>query len=199
MTLEAKPRARDRRALRARRELAHAAVRLFEERGFTDTTVEEIADAADYSASTFFRHFATKEDAVFHDIPDRMQTYAPLLDDGLSTKALWKRAREILLENATYWQDADPDFALARTRLFHREPALYRRYLVHCDDIERLVTQAFATAHGRDIDTDVSSFVIGAGVVGAWRAGFAKWLASGGRLPEHIDEGLALIAPLARR
>ena len=40
--------------------------------GFAETTLEDIAEAADYSPSTFFRHFGTKEDAVFFDIADGM-------------------------------------------------------------------------------------------------------------------------------
>lgn len=189
--------ARGRRMLRARRELAATAVRLFEERGFNETTVEDIAAAGDYSPSTFFRHFGTKEDAVFYDIGDRMATYQALLDDPPRKKDTWPRVRAVLLENAAYWEDSDPEFARARTRLFFREPALYRRYLVVCDEIERILTQVLARQHGTKPEQDVSCEVIAAAAVGAWRAGFAKWLDSGGRLESHIAAGLDVIEPIA--
>jgi len=188
--------ARGRRLLRARRELAVTAVRLFEERGFDETTVEEIAEAADYSASTFFRHFGTKEDAVFHDIGERMTTYQALLDDPPPKGETWARMREVLLENAAYWEDSDPEFARARTQLFFREPTLYRRYLAHCDDIERILTELLAKQRGTKPEKDVSCEVIAAAAVGAFRAGFAKWLDSGGRLEDHIAAGLDVMEPI---
>jgi AcrR family transcriptional regulator len=190
--------ARGRRMLRARRELASTAVRLFEERGFADTTVEEIADAADYSASTFFRHFGTKEDAVFHDTGERVPTYQVLLDHPPPRKQTWPRVRAVLLENAAYWEDSDPEFARARTRLFFKEPVLYRRYLAYCDEIERILTQVLARQRGTTPEKDVSCEVIAAGAVGAFRAGFAKWLDSGGRLEDHVAAGLDVIEPIAQ-
>ncbi|MBL1075098.1 TetR family transcriptional regulator [Nocardia sp. 2] len=52
---------RERKRIRTRRALADAALRLFAEKGFAATTVEELVDAAEVSRSTFFRAFATKE------------------------------------------------------------------------------------------------------------------------------------------
>ena len=42
-------------------------MRLFLEKGFESTTVEEIAEAAEISPGTFFNYFSTKEDVVFQD------------------------------------------------------------------------------------------------------------------------------------
>ena len=65
--------AKERRRARARRDIAQAAVELFEAKGFSATTTEEIADAADISQSTFFRHFARKEDPIFYDLDERLE------------------------------------------------------------------------------------------------------------------------------
>ena len=131
---------RDRRRLRTRRELSAAAVRLFEERGFAATTVEDIAAAADYSASTFFRMFTRKEDAVFFDMPDRLDALRAELD-VLEPSPRWPAIRAALLDHARTWENEDLEFAAARVRLFHREPALASRYLEYCQQYENWLAE----------------------------------------------------------
>lgn len=46
------------------------ALRLFREQGYTETTVEEVAEAAEVSPSTVFRYFPTKEALVLQDLYD---------------------------------------------------------------------------------------------------------------------------------
>lgn len=135
---------RDRRRERARYELARAAVRLIEEKGFAATTVEEIALAADYSASTFFRLFERKEDAVLFDMPQRLDA----LRETVAAPDGWAALRDALLEHARTWEAGDPAFAVARVRLLHREPALKSRYLDYCDQYEDWLAGLLAARPG---------------------------------------------------
>jgi AcrR family transcriptional regulator len=61
---------RERKKARTRAAIREQALRLFREQGYEATTVDQIADAAEVSPSTFFRYFPTKEDVVLQDDMD---------------------------------------------------------------------------------------------------------------------------------
>jgi len=58
---------RERKKAKTRAAIREHAMRLFGEQGYQATTVEQIAEAAEVSPSTFFRYFPTKEDLVITD------------------------------------------------------------------------------------------------------------------------------------
>ncbi len=61
------PGLRERKKAKTRETICRHAMRLFREQGYSATTVDQIAEAAEISQTTFFRYFPTKEDVVLQD------------------------------------------------------------------------------------------------------------------------------------
>jgi AcrR family transcriptional regulator len=116
---------RERRRLRTHRAIQAQALRLFADKGFQATTIEDIAAAAEMAPRTFFRYFPTKEEVVF------WSEYPPMLagfvaarpDDEPALEALHHGIVDAL---AAIW-DQDGDRTLQRLRLAFRTPALHPR------------------------------------------------------------------------
>src|SRR4029453_7362134 len=118
---------RERRRLRTRRTIQAQALRLFADKGFQATTIEEIAAAAEMAPRTFFRYFPTKEEVVF------WAEYPPMLagfvaarpDDEPAIEALHHGIVEGL---AAIWdQDGERERMLERLRPPFRTPAPHPR------------------------------------------------------------------------
>ena len=73
---------RERKKQATRVAIRDAAMRLFDEQGFTATTIDQIATAAEVSRATVLNYFATKEDIVFGDAPAAMDALRQALDAG---------------------------------------------------------------------------------------------------------------------
>jgi AcrR family transcriptional regulator len=118
----------ERNKQRTRRELAEAAARLFVERGYPSTTVQDIVDAADVSPRTFFRYFPSKEDVI-------TAIASTTMDDALDHLA-GHDERESLRSVLTAMLAAslapvseDPDSARAFQFMLRGTPALRGRWL----------------------------------------------------------------------
>ncbi|MNU79989.1 Bacterial regulatory protein, tetR family [compost metagenome] len=71
---------RERKKAKTMASIQMHALRLFRELGYNSTTVEQIAEAAEISPSTFFRYFSTKEDVVITD------DYDPILVEAFENQ-----------------------------------------------------------------------------------------------------------------
>ena len=98
----------------AREHIEETALRLFVERGFDETTIADIADAAGISTRTFFRYFATKEDVVFADHSEEVERFKAALREAAGGK-LPSRVMEAL--RATRHVEMD-DRGRARLQLY---------------------------------------------------------------------------------
>jgi AcrR family transcriptional regulator len=67
---------RERKKAKTRVAIQEHALRLFRRQGYAATTVDQIAEAAEISQSTFFRYFPTKEDLLLYDRYDPLMLAA---------------------------------------------------------------------------------------------------------------------------
>ncbi|MBX6381432.1 MAG: TetR family transcriptional regulator [Microbispora sp.] len=183
---------RERKKAKTRRTIQEQALRLFAERGYDATTVEQIAEAAEVSPSTFFRYFPTKEDVVTQD------DYDPLLMEAIKTQppdlpplTALRRAFRTAFESITA---EELDQMLARTKLSLSVPALRTRTVDALFTTIDMLAGAVAERAGRDPRSPAVRTLAGA-VMGVTFPALSTWVEQDGRtpLPVLIDEALGYL------
>ena len=157
------------RRSRTRRDLAHCAVTLMREKGFAATTVAEIAAVADYHPSSFFRYFATKEEAVFIGVPEATEEFRAACAGIRKGADAWPVVREALVVAVEHFTEADPDFFAAQFGLWLSDPALQGPMAANLIVWEQIIAEAFARAGGLR-KPDLHCLVIGSAMVSSLRA-----------------------------
>src|SRR5215471_11957285 len=141
---------RERKKLRTRRALAEAALRLFTANGFDATTLEELADEADVSKSTFFRFFPAKEAAAIEAEVELWSAYlSALADRELSGSVLGELHKTLAAAVAGLDPGWDERF-LATRRLVAAEPALLKYVEHYRSGINQQVIDTVAAKLGLD-------------------------------------------------
>jgi AcrR family transcriptional regulator len=151
------------------------ALRLFVEKGYDTTTVEEIAAAAGVSHMTFFRYFPRKEEVVEYD------EYDPLLEELAAARPVEEppltalhRALRAGLEQILA---TDREELLIRTRLILRNPALRSRNLLAQDATRDLLARALARRAGLP-EPDLAATVLASAALGAIGPAAMAWAES---------------------
>src|SRR5512132_3617758 len=98
---------RERKRTRTRLMIQSEALRLFDSKGYAQTTVEEIAHAAAISPRTFFRYFPSKEDVVLWDEYDPLA--AELLESRPDDEPLAETFRVVVREALGGLYRRDPE------------------------------------------------------------------------------------------
>ncbi len=144
------PGLRERKKARTKAAIQEHALRLFRQHGYTQTTVEQIAAAAEISPSTFFRYFPAKEDAVLTDLIDR-QTFEVMVDAPAELSPL-EALRYAVNKVFKDMSDEHLQLEMVRNDLIRSVPELRRGMLMEITRPRDLLAEAIATRLGRPAD-----------------------------------------------
>jgi AcrR family transcriptional regulator len=186
------PGLRERKKLTLRRTIQAQALRLFGTQGYEQTTVEQIAEAAETSTTTFYRYFPAKEDVVLDDDFDAIITATVA-----SRPAGEPLAATIRAAAAAIADEADREQNIARLRLMAAVPALDARYAAEERKTIGLLTGLLADRTGRpagDYQLALTAAVLAAVLFTAAR----RWATEHGATPlaTLLDQAITTIGPL---
>ncbi|MFJ8625590.1 TetR family transcriptional regulator [Kitasatospora sp. NPDC093550] len=190
--LEAPLSLRERKKLKTRQTIRREAYRLIAEQGYENTTVEQIAAAAEVSPSTFFRYFATKEDLVLSDEYDPVMIAALLArpaDEPFLTSC--REALRVLIRRLLRTEREE---LFTRMRLVTEVPALRAGVYRSSNDPQQLFLTVLTRRAGVEEPT-YEMRVTAAAIAAATTEALLQWAASGGRedIADLVDRTYALL------
>jgi AcrR family transcriptional regulator len=155
------------------------ALRLFDTHGFDNTTVEQIAAAADVAPRTFFRYFRTKVDVLFADHDELVGLLRQTVAARSPDEPIIDAVRGAILD-LTQVVD-DPSLFLTRSRLAASVRAAHAHSRCLDADYEDVITEAVAASRQTDAATDLQARVSARAAWSANRAARDIWVASDGK------------------
>ncbi|CAL9472186.1 hypothetical protein SUDANB145_02850 [Streptomyces sp. enrichment culture] len=160
----AAPGRRERKKAATRQAIADAALRLFLERGYDDVSVRDVAEAADVSVTTVFKHFSGKEALVF----DQEESTEAALVSAVRDRAAGTTVPDALREHvlATWLPIAEHPQRVEFNRLVDSTPALRayaeRMWVRHTAALAAAIADEFGVAHDNLACSALARFVLDA-------------------------------------
>jgi AcrR family transcriptional regulator len=155
----------------ARERLQRAAMELFQERGYSRTTVEEIAARAGLTERTFFRYFADKREVLFSgagDLQELMRDAVAAAPEGAAPLAAVAAA----LDAVAAVIPASREHARARRNVIAANAELQERERMKLTSLGSAVADAL---RGRGVAEPAASLAAEAGIA-VFKIAFECWI-----------------------
>ncbi|MFJ3644971.1 TetR family transcriptional regulator [Streptomyces murinus] len=172
-----------------RERLAKAALDLYGERGFEQTTVAEIAKSAGLTERTFFRHYADKREVLFSGAIELEQLFTRAVT-GAPPSAAPIDAMAAGLDAICAVFEERRDFARKRQAVISATAELRERELIKLASLAAALTD---TLRGRGVPPSVASLTAETGVA-VFKVAFERWIVADETRPlarlarESLDE-----------
>ncbi|WP_433454973.1 TetR/AcrR family transcriptional regulator [Streptomyces sp. CA-142005] len=172
----------------ARGRLAKAALELYAEYGYEQTTVAEIAKRAGLTERTFFRHYADKREVLFSGAGELEELIVRTVADAPESAVPLDALSAGLDAVAEAFTDRR-EFARRRHAVITANPELQERELIK---LASMAAALAASLRGRGIAEPTASLAAEAGVA-VFKVAFERWIAPGEERPmrQLIRESLA--------
>ncbi|WP_431684116.1 TetR family transcriptional regulator [Kitasatospora sp. KL5] len=171
--------------------LIAAAFQLFLDRGYEQTTIDDIVGLAGVGRRSFFRYFPSKEDVVFPDHEQCLADMTAFLQDSADTDdpvlRVCDAARLVLRMYAE-----NPTFSVQRYRLTRQVPGLRTYELSVVWRYERTLAEFLRGRFAARKDGTLRADAIAASVVAAHNHGLRSWLRANGQGDAEAEVDRAL-------
>jgi TetR/AcrR family transcriptional regulator, regulator of mycofactocin system len=173
-------------------ELEAVALRLFQQRGFGDVTIEEIADEAQISTRTFYRYFPVKEDVLQVRIDRRAEALRAALHARPLDEPPLHSLRMALVEMTS---TEDTQLLKSWISVIRATPSVLRAVVGGIQlKRQQMVAEFLSTRMGLPSQSLVPT-MLAAAVEGVIQAAQAQWFTQGGDadLAKAMSESLAVL------
>jgi len=182
-----------RQPVSSRAEIEHAAFRLFDERGFEQTTIDDIAEAAGIARRTFFSYFASKNDVPWGSFEHELERMRGFLADLPADTTVMDAIRLAVLDFNTV-APAEQQWHRRRLALILSTPALQAystlRYTAWREVINEYAAARLGLATG-----DLTVQIVGYTSLATAIAAYEVWLAQqGADLHQLLDSAFRQLA-----
>jgi AcrR family transcriptional regulator len=188
---------RERKKHRTTVALQNAAYKLFFEKGYRKTTVDDIAAAAGVSTRTYYRYYRNKEDVVLGPLGESLERYREILAGRPSTEPPLQAMQESFME---FTSEVEDPGTRTRLELVAAEPELQRGAFElgrHWQD--EITSDLAVKGHGGEADR--RSLWLAAGMaITLWVGSLRIWAETGGKraLADVVGDTFGSIADLVK-
>jgi mycofactocin system transcriptional regulator len=185
-------------AVTSKGELELLALELFAERGFEQTTVDDLAEAAGIGRRTFFRYFASKNDVVYGDFDAALGELRARLAATPEEVPLWDGIRDAVLAFNALPTGAEPQHRVRMSLVLHT-PALQAHSTLRYAGWRAVIAEHAAAWLGVAVDALEAQLVAHQALACAVTA-YEQWLARPGTdLAALLDQAFGSLAVTAGR
>ena len=179
---------RERKKQQTRDRIAREALQLFAERGYDETTLADIAEAADVAPRTIFAYFESKEDIVLCKEVTFLETLKRKLDERPPGTTTVDALREFL---STI--EPSDDEARLRKQIFSSNPSLQMSMRARHGQLEPMLAESIAKDLGAGPD-DIRPLLIAASMTAAFTSVRDRFMeAESGGEPINHEDGMAIL------
>ncbi|MGA2927774.1 MAG: TetR family transcriptional regulator [Solirubrobacteraceae bacterium] len=179
---------RERKKQQTRQTIARAALKLCAERGYDETTLAEIAEAADVSPRTIFAYFDSKEDILLCQERVFLDNLKRKLDERPEGSTTVDAIREFVASI-----EPPDEEAQLRKKIITETPSLQLKMRARHSSIEPLLADSIAKDLGTKSD-DIRTLLIAASMTAAFTSVRDRFMESeSGGEPVTHEQGMAIL------